>query len=146
MDGTGDIFSSTPVIVAGEVGVLTITKQTAAELAAHAAINAAAESGEGNAEDAATSASFSTEYRALYDKQLLESIGSGSRNLAVYSFEIDADHVDALKETFMNKLDPPLPIMVEYDFRNDSAVMIPRLEMTLRNPGELRPYQERCLR
>lgn len=132
---------------ADEPGVLTISRKTAKALAAAAAAEHAASHGHA---DSADDASFEADYRALYRQQLLpkahgEGGASGGSGRTVFSFEVDAAHVDTLKEAFMNSLDPPLPMMAEYDFRRDSDAL-PRLDMALRNPGELRPYQERCLR
>ena len=140
----GDVHA--PAAEADEPGVLTISRKTAKALAAAAAAEHAATHGHA---DSAEDASFEEDYRALYRQQLLPKAhgegGGGGSGRTVYSFEVDAAHVDTLKETFMNGLDPPLPMMAEYDFRRDSDAL-PRLDMALRNPGELRPYQERCLR
>lgn len=156
-----------------EPGTLTLTAKRSKEIRARAAAESAAEAGEATSDD---TTSFAADYRALYEQQLLPNaaanavaVGHGrGGGRTVYSFEVDAEQVDTLKETFMNRLDPPLPseyfscsveptvtlslplycvtVMVEYDFRADSSDFLPRLDMSLRNRGELRPYQEKCLR
>lgn len=68
------------------------------------------------------------------------------------SFEIDSSAVDEVKRLCLH-LDPPLPIIQEYDFRHDSMAVPPLLDSTgpggkpvvLRDASALRDYQTKSL-
>jgi len=61
----------------------------------------------------------------------------------VLRFEINANTVEEIRRIALS-LDPPYPMMHEYDFRADSLGVAP-LDMSLRNPELLRPYQAKSL-
>jgi DNA excision repair protein ERCC-3 len=76
------------------------------------------------------------------------SAGSGSEPSAetrgtVLRFEIRGDKVDVVRAACA-KMHPPLPLMLEYDFRED-RIGVPTLAMELTRPEGLRPYQSRSL-
>jgi DNA excision repair protein ERCC-3 len=61
----------------------------------------------------------------------------------VMRFEINALTVEEVRRIALS-LEPPYPMMHEYDFRADSLSVAP-LEMSLRQPELLRPYQAKSL-
>lgn len=61
----------------------------------------------------------------------------------VLRFEIRADKVDVVRARCA-RMHPPIPLMLEYDFRED-RVGVPSLAIELSRPEGLRPYQSRSL-
>ena len=61
----------------------------------------------------------------------------------VLRFEINANTVEEVRRIALS-LDPPYPMMHEYDFRADALGVAP-LDISLRNPELLRPYQAKSL-
>ncbi len=61
----------------------------------------------------------------------------------VLRFEIRADKVDVVRARCA-RMHPPIPLMLEYDFRED-RVGVPTLAIELTRPEGLRPYQSRSL-
>lgn len=71
-------------------------------------------------------------------------VEEGSRDLSsqVLRFEIDPELVDSVKRACII-MDPPYPLMHEYDFKKD--IFSPSLDIELRRPEGLRPYQSKSL-
>jgi DNA excision repair protein ERCC-3 len=61
----------------------------------------------------------------------------------VLRFEIQHDKIDVVRAA-CSRRHPPIPLMLEYDFRED-RVGIPSLAIELARPEGLRPYQSRSL-
>ena len=59
----------------------------------------------------------------------------------IYSFEIDPNAVEKVKEAAYRDLQ--MPLLEEYEFKGDSD--LPQIEMALRPTTKLRPYQEKSL-
>ena len=74
-----------------------------------------------------------------YDDDLEEEMAKGQTNV---SFLISSERVEDVKRTAL-EMEPPYPLMEEYDFRNDKVN--PQLTVDIRPQTKIRLYQEKSL-
>lgn len=72
-----------------------------------------------------------------------ENGGEGALAHDLFSFQIRSDRAEAVKKAAIDDVNPPHPLLEEYDFRNDTVN--PNLKMDLKPTTTIRPYQEKSL-